>query len=38
MSGKPEKIAKQQAKLEESQTRMLEAQRELEQLSRLVGK
>ncbi|MCE9847585.1 MULTISPECIES: DUF1090 domain-containing protein [Aeromonas] len=38
VSGKPEKIAKQQAKLEESQTRMLEAQRELEQLSRLVGK
>ncbi|MGU5771938.1 hypothetical protein BSP75_02045 [Aeromonas sp. YN13HZO-058] len=38
VSGKPEKIAKQQAKLEESQTRMLEAQRELDQLSRLVGK
>ena len=38
VSGKPEKIAKQQAKLEESQTRMLEAQRELDQLIRLVGK
>ncbi|WED75610.1 DUF1090 domain-containing protein [Aeromonas allosaccharophila] len=38
VSGKPEKIAKQQAKLEESQTKMLEAQRELDQLSRLVGK
>lgn len=38
VSGKPEKIAKQQAKLEESQTWMLEAQRELDQLSRLVGK
>ncbi|WP_042061352.1 DUF1090 domain-containing protein [Aeromonas allosaccharophila] len=38
VSGKPEKIAKQQAKLEESQTRMLEAQRELDQLSQLVGK
>lgn len=38
VSGKPEKIAKQQAKLEESQTRMLEAQSELDQLSRLVGK
>ncbi|HHQ4518375.1 MULTISPECIES: DUF1090 domain-containing protein [Aeromonas] len=38
VSGKPEKIAKQQAKLEESQTRMLEAQRELDKLSRLIGK
>ncbi|MGR1255500.1 DUF1090 domain-containing protein [Aeromonas veronii] len=38
VSGKPEKIAKQQARLEESQTRMLEAQRELDQLIRLVGK
>ncbi|MBS4686376.1 DUF1090 domain-containing protein [Aeromonas sobria] len=38
VSGKPEKIAKQQAKLEESQTKMLEAQRELDQQIRLVGK
>ncbi|WP_129503507.1 DUF1090 domain-containing protein [Aeromonas veronii] len=38
VSGKPEKIAKRQARLEESQTRMLEAQRELDKLIRLVGK
>ncbi|PKQ73935.1 DUF1090 domain-containing protein [Aeromonas sobria] len=36
--GKPEKIAKRQAKLEASQTQLLEAQRELEALNRLVGK
>lgn len=38
VSGKPEKIAKRQLKLEESQTRMLVAQRELDKLIRLVGK
>ncbi|WP_236302743.1 DUF1090 domain-containing protein [Aeromonas veronii] len=38
VSGKPEKIAKRQARMEESQTRMLEAQRELDKLIRLVGK
>jgi len=36
--GKPEKIAKRQAKLEAAQTQLLEAQRELEALNRLIGK
>ena len=36
VAGKPDKIARKQAKLEASQTALLEAQRELEALQRLV--
>jgi len=36
VTGKPDKIAKKQAKLEEAQTKLLVAQRELDALSKLI--